>query len=757
MRKLIAAVAFLCFAAFSFAQTATVSGHIITGQNGTSSSGISVPFELVNDNGQQCKVAGVGLIMPMTLTFTQAQLAAGVSLITNSAITCGTTTGGTRWRYTIKSGGTGTRQCSLNITGATNLDSAVCLNATSTPVTTTPTDSIYARLDGTNAGFTGNTTHNSHDITGIGTLGATTISGSPVFSGSTTVGKFNNAIYVDGTKYPLTQTGIQSAFTDACAITGGPGPGADVYFPPMSVSLVLTSGQQFTVTCNLHLHGAGDYSTRFLVAAGVGVGVPTFRFKPNNVAAQSDILIEGIEVTSADGISGGDAFLFDGTGAGISGPNNSVVRKNRVHGLNVASWAINMSGTGSTQNGWNVVENNTFTHGINLAGTLAVDSWLIMHNVFGSDTGNTQPCINADTIAGGSHITVFNNNGGCLGGFFISHGTTQCKIIYNQIEQPGTSTEANSAIIDLQGNTYSIDGCEIVGNNINAHTFATRNIRLGIATNTSIYDNVIAVKATTGIGIDIVSATTTRLPFNEFTGTGGGAVAVNNPGNATNISARSSDGSAVAPAYSFLNNTDRGWFNTSGAMVEAFGGVDIRAINGGGDIVGSAMGRCFGANTDPLNGTFDTCLSRNAAGVVSTDTTTIGNGAGSLKTTNATLKRVLVIGTAPTCSVTGAGAGATCTVTAGSTDSGGQMNINSGTGPGSSGTITLTFSSSFGANASACAMNLANGAAGWNARASLIGNGSSTSTAPFSWDNNAVTITASQSGTLAVTYWCSGR
>lgn len=173
MRKLFAAVAVLCFAALSFGQTATITGHLITPQNGASSSGVSILFELTNDNGQQCRLAGTGIIVPYQQTFTQAQLAAGVPLIPNNTLTCGTTTGASRWRYTVKSGGTGTRQCSLNITGNVNLDNAVCLNATSTPVTAATPDSIYARVDGSNVNWGGNTTHNGHDETNIGTIGLT--------------------------------------------------------------------------------------------------------------------------------------------------------------------------------------------------------------------------------------------------------------------------------------------------------------------------------------------------------------------------------------------------------------------------------------------------------------------------------------------------------------------------------------------------------------------------------------------------------
>lgn len=120
------------------------------GTGATSTSGISILFELTNDNGQQCKVGGIGLITPMSFTVTPAQLAAGISIYQNSSITCGTTTGATRWRYTLKSNDSGTRTCSINITGTTNLDTTPCLNAIATPTTTVPTASLFWLLDGSN-------------------------------------------------------------------------------------------------------------------------------------------------------------------------------------------------------------------------------------------------------------------------------------------------------------------------------------------------------------------------------------------------------------------------------------------------------------------------------------------------------------------------------------------------------------------------------------------------------------------------------
>ena len=155
MRKLLC-LAFLFLSALTFAQTTvTVSGHPITGQNATPSGGVSILWELANDNSQQCKINGTGIIVPASFSVTPAQLAAGISIIPNNIIVCGSTLGASRWRYTIKASGIGTRQCPLNITANINLDSAVCLNATATPTTTVPAASLFLLLDGSNS-LTGN-------------------------------------------------------------------------------------------------------------------------------------------------------------------------------------------------------------------------------------------------------------------------------------------------------------------------------------------------------------------------------------------------------------------------------------------------------------------------------------------------------------------------------------------------------------------------------------------------------------------------
>jgi hypothetical protein len=276
------------------------------------------------------------------------------------------------------------------------------------------------------------------------------------------------------------------------------------------------------------------------------------------------------------------------------------------------------------QQGWNHISDNILDHGIHLTNAQATDSWLIDHNTFDSATGGKTPCIDASTAHGSAHITAFNNNGGCAGGFFISHGTTQCKVLYNQIEQPTPSTEPNSAIIDLIGDNYPIDGCEIVGNNINAHEFAKVNVRVGRASNTSIFDNVIALRPKTGVGLLLTAdSSLSRIPFNDFLGAWDGAVAYKNEG-ASNFSIQGADGSVESPALAFMNERDTGFYRSqAGSIGVGVRGKKILSMSSLGLLMSGDTGYCHdGART----AAGDTCINQIAPGVVG-----VGNTPGTNK------------------------------------------------------------------------------------------------------------------------------
>lgn len=195
-----------------------------------------------------------------------------------------------------------------------------------------------------------------------------------------------------------------------------------------------------------------------------------------------------------------------------------------------------------------------------------------------------------------------------------------------------------------------------------------------------------------------------------------------------------------------------------------FNSVSVGTVAGGVDGILTLTGLNFPTTTGSILFFTDTSITRKA---FTPGWVRIGNGSsnslGSLEATglsilgNATMKRIQVIGAAPTCASTGGGAGATCTISAGSTDSGGAMTINTGTGPAALGTVTLTFSSAFGSAGTICPATLSNNGANWNTRASIIGGAGSTASVSWNWDNNAVALTASTASAYSFVYWCSAR
>jgi hypothetical protein len=400
-----------------------------------------------------------------------------------------------------------------------------------------------------------------------------------------TVAQLNNRIYVDGTKYSFTQSGIQQALTDACAQGAGNGlRGTEVFLPPnQSVTVSNGSGQQFLITCPLQVHGAGASSFWFVEAAGTA-GVPLFRIAPSQNFEGYSWEFDHFRITQAVAGAGGDTFFLDFANGEVNGLDiHDVVDDGPSRNIN--AWFLNMNATIADQAFLGHIWDNVIQGGINFNSTSIADSWLIEHNTFNAVSGNLNPCMNLTTEPGSAHFTAFNNNGGCLGGFVISHGTTQCKILYNQIEQPGPSTEANSAIIDLIGDTYAIDGCEIVGNNINAHTFANTNVRLDHADNATIDGNVLSVNGG-GIGIfTTVHAGSIMAGLRNQFSLGTGATVWGGPVGSITFGSSSVGGSWFPGAL--YTNAPRVAYNNSNAAFEyeflsqgnAISGVQIAGID----------------------------------------------------------------------------------------------------------------------------------------------------------------------------------
>jgi hypothetical protein len=112
-------------------------------------------------------------------------------------------------------------------------------------------------------------------------------------------------------------------------------------------------------------------------------------------------------------------------------------------------------------------------------------------------------------------------------------------------------------------------------------------------------------------------------------------------------------------------------------------------------------------------------------------------------------------GSAPTCASTGTGTGPSCTVATGSNSQAGKILITTGTTPSASGTFTITFAAALGTNVPACVYQLAATGSAWNARASTFDTTNANTGAQGTWDNNAVSLTASVA--YHIGYICFGK
>lgn len=479
----------------------------------------------------------------------------------------------------------------------------------------------------------------------IGTIGITVgvlYASAPAqtqISSPATAAQLNNRIYVDGVKYPLTQAGVQQAFTDACAISGPNGAtGTVVYLPPGLIRTTASAGQAYLITCALQVEGSGIYTTVFGVS-GSSSSVPVFRVKPSSIASQGHLSFRNFQITGDH--TAGDGFLFDGTDTGVNGPHSVLMEKVFCTGLSPAAYCTNQIGNTSNARQWffHLVD-NVFNSGTRWALDISGDSILLEHNSFTS-VGSQTACADVASIPGSAHFTMFNNNGGCAGGFFVAHGTTQCKILYNQIEQVAASTETNSAVIDLAGDSYPVDGCEIRGNNINQHTFASVGVRVGNAANTTIAGNVISI-ASGGAGILLTPEShDTVIPFNEYRGSTGAAIS--NPGNTSAYAVKGPEGMAAAPTFSFVNHPGTGWYSAGGVLQAAVDSSDSLAVLGKGVQVGSNQTLGWSGSATP-KASADAALSRCGAACIAVGTGAPGNTAGRIRGGSAVFGSATILG-----------------------------------------------------------------------------------------------------------------
>lgn len=414
-----------------------------------------------------------------------------------------------------------------------------------------------------------------------------------------TVPRFNNHIYVDGIKYPITQAGIQQAFTDACAISNGAGAGVHVWLPPCAVALnnlpVTGATEQFLITAPIQIHGSGPNSTWFILGTDPTIdNIPVFRVKPS-VSDEGYYHFDNFRITSG-GAHGGDGFFLEASATTTI--NRLLIDCVEVVGLANGSWAMNMNTAGGSERFiLNKIRDCNLSHGIKLT-TSSVDSWMFEHNSFGAFNNNpvTTPCFDITSGSGASHITFFNNNGGLPGGIAVIHAAIEPQFICNQFEQGSlVSVEANSAMIDLMGDVSPIDHPVLFGNNLGSSNNCNINVRVDHVTRAYLSANVYGVNTAGGIGVVLTANSSGTVMdvnnSNEFI-LGGTAVAMTNASGVNPWACTLYSPTGTVPCtirddgaggFQIITNASKSWDfqNTSNLIVPAGIGITYQGATSG--------------------------------------------------------------------------------------------------------------------------------------------------------------------------------
>ena len=155
------------------------------------------------------------------------------------------------------------------------------------------------------------------------------------------------------------------------------------------------------------------------------------------------------------------------------------------------------------------------------------------------------------------------------------------------------------------------------------------------------------------------------------------------------VSANGAQASCVGTGIGFQGNTNSGlnYFVASNLIQGCINGTSLFAELAGSFDLGSGQGFMWASTTDPISSAPDTGVARNAAGVVSADTTSPGNALGKFKASAFNLTNTFASVTAPTIAAAGCG-GTNSTISAPNGTASFEILI--GSGGATSGGCTIT-------------------------------------------------------------------
>lgn len=241
-----------------------------------------------------------------------------------------------------------------------------------------------------------------------------------------------------------------------------------------------------TVTGQLSILGAG-WMAQLLVDSAASATTDLLLIRPSSASAVQGFHFANFFVGPVSGTPGRYAFNIDGTDGPIS---NMVFDHVRINALGSYAIAItNASGLTTGSPFTTTVRDCAIAGGVDLSN--GGDSINLQNNVFSGARDLKIGLIGAATSSGGAHgFLLLNNNITTTGGTIITNAW-QGTIAYNNFEQVAVSTEANNALLDIQGNaSANVENVKIYGNFLGADsTKVADTIRVDRATCTEIRDN----------------------------------------------------------------------------------------------------------------------------------------------------------------------------------------------------------------------------------------------------------------------------
>jgi hypothetical protein len=387
-------------------------------------------------------------------------------------------------------------------------------------------------------------------VTATSTLAAVTAtsinnSGNETVGGTLTAPNVNGVITVDGTHYPRTDAGIQSAINDC--------PNGGTVFLPTGTYTVNTGN--ILINKPLTLAGAGKQST-LLVGASLGATIDIILVQPPVSGDGNFIRLHDFAIQPVSGNPGRHAIHLSGANAFVQNVNIERMYIPTKLGGN----AIFADGSGLAQ-GTPAV--STFVSNV-LAGGIVMTNAGDAVRILRNQMIGAGPAIDVSFQTGASSLIVDSNNIGSDGGIHIGTTSITTQITRNEIESQATFTGSNGALLDIDGTTGSHVQDIMIQNNsfqvVNAITADA--IRVNFADRALIVGNRFGRGAGASHDITVTAnASQTSIGTNIWASGGPIASMINNSGTNTTLAG---EAPGFTPGFLLGNGASLKWVDDAG-------------------------------------------------------------------------------------------------------------------------------------------------------------------------------------------------